>query len=72
MDDDHLHRHLYPRVKGDIENFGNNSVSAQAVKEYLERNMIEAIHSTEPTLETAFIELTGKGLELYEQYSCDN
>ena len=41
----------------------NNSTSALAVKEYLEKNMIEAIHSTEPTLETAFIELTGRGLE---------
>ena len=41
----------------------NNSTSALAVKDYLEKNMIEAIHSTEPTLETAFIELTGRGLE---------
>ena len=41
----------------------NNNTSALAVKDYLEKNMIEAIHSTEPTLETAFIELTGRGLE---------
>ncbi len=41
----------------------NNNTSASVVKEYLEENLIEAIHSTEPTLETAFIELTGKGLE---------
>ena len=41
----------------------NSSASASTVKEYLEKDMIEAIHSTEPTLETAFIELTGKGLE---------
>lgn len=41
----------------------NNSTSASAVKDYLEKNMIDAIHSTEPTLETAFIELTGRGLE---------
>ena len=41
----------------------NNSTSALEVKDYLENNMIEAIHSTEPTLETAFIELTGRGLE---------
>ena len=40
----------------------NNSTSALAVKDYLEKDMIEAIHSTEPTLETAFIELTGRGL----------
>lgn len=41
----------------------NNSTSASVMKKYLEKNMIKAIHSTEPTLETAFIELTGKGLE---------
>ncbi len=41
----------------------NNHTSASMVKAYLEENLIEAIHSTEPTLETAFIELTGKGLE---------
>lgn len=41
----------------------NNSTAASIVKDYLENNMIDAIHSTEPTLETAFIELTGKGLE---------
>lgn len=41
----------------------NNSTSASVVKDYLEKGMIETIHSTEPTLETAFIELTGKGLE---------
>ena len=40
----------------------NNNTSALAVKDYLEKNMIDTIHSTEPTLETAFIELTGKGL----------
>ena len=40
----------------------NNSTSAFEVKDYLEKNMIEAIHSTEPTLETAFIVLTGRGL----------
>lgn len=41
----------------------NNSTSASVVKDYLEKNSIDAIHSTEPTLETVFIELTGKGLE---------
>lgn len=44
----------------------NDSSSAPAVKEYLEKNMITSIHSTEPTLETVFIELTGKGLNEYE------
>lgn len=41
----------------------NNSTSAIVIKDYLEKNIIEAIHSTEPTLETVFIELTGRGLE---------
>lgn len=44
----------------------NGSASADTVKEYLESGSIEAIHSTEPTLETVFIELTGKGLDGYE------
>lgn len=44
----------------------NDSSSAPAVKEYLEKNMITSIHSTEPTLETVFVELTGKGLNEYE------
>ena len=41
----------------------NGRGAADAVKEYLENERIEAIHSTEPTLESVFIELTGKGLE---------
>ncbi len=44
----------------------NNSSSALAVKEFLEKNMITSIHSTEPTLETVFVELTGKELNEYE------
>ncbi|MBD5140268.1 MAG: ABC transporter ATP-binding protein [Ruminococcus sp.] len=41
----------------------NGKASAEAVADYLEKDMIGAIHSTEPTLEAVFIELTGKGLE---------
>ncbi len=41
----------------------NGSASAQRVKTYLEQNQIAAIHSTEPTLETVLIALTGKGLD---------
>lgn len=44
----------------------NGSASAATIKEYLENDRIETIHSTEPTLETVFIELTGKGLDVYE------
>ena len=41
----------------------NGKASAMAVKEYLEEDRIAVIHSTEPNLESVFIELTGKGLE---------
>ncbi len=41
----------------------NNGQAASLLKEYLEYSQIETIHSTEPTLETVFIELTGKGLD---------
>lgn len=41
----------------------NGRRSALAVKDYLEKEMVASIHSTEPTLENVFIELTGKGLE---------
>lgn len=41
----------------------NGSAAALQMKEYLERDAVETIHSTEPTLETVFIELTGKGLD---------
>lgn len=40
----------------------NGSQSAETVNDLLKRNMIETIHSTEPNLETVFIELTGRGL----------
>lgn len=40
----------------------NSPAAAETVKNYLERNQIETIHSTEPTLESVFIELTGKHL----------
>ena len=41
----------------------NGSTSALRIKEYLEKELIKAIHSTETTLETVFLELTGKGLD---------
>ncbi len=48
---------------GENVSLKNGSSSAQTVKDYLEKNMIKSIHSTEPDLETVFIKLTGKGLE---------
>lgn len=44
----------------------NSSASAPRMKEYLEKGVIEAIHSTEPTLESVFTQLTGKELDCYE------
>ncbi len=44
----------------------NGSAAALPIKEYLEQDMVSSIHSTEPTLETVFIELTGKGLNQHE------
>ncbi len=41
----------------------NGKLSADEVKEYLAKEMVETIHSTEPDLETVFMELTGRGLE---------
>lgn len=41
----------------------NDSSAADRVKEYLENEMIETIHSTEPSLETVFMELTGRRFE---------
>lgn len=41
----------------------NNSSAADEVKEYLRKGMIETIHSTEPSLETVFMELTGRKFE---------
>ena len=40
----------------------NDKVSAKVVSEYLEQELVETIHSTEPNLETVFMELTGRGL----------
>lgn len=41
----------------------NGGGSALLVKEYLENDKIVSIHSTEPTLESVFVELTGRSLK---------
>lgn len=41
----------------------NGKFSADEVKEYLAKEMVETIHSTEPSLETVFMELTGRRFE---------
>lgn len=62
----HLNKLRVTLKDGETMILENGSTSADTVKEYLENGNIEAIHSTEPTLETVFIELTGKGLDGYE------
>ena len=62
----HLNRLRITLKNGHTVLLENGRSSAGRVKEYLESESIEAIHSTEPTLETVFIELTGRGLNEYE------
>lgn len=40
----------------------NGSRSAPVIRDYLEHGLIETIHSTEPTLDDVFVQLTGRGL----------
>lgn len=41
----------------------NGASSAGEVASYLEREMVRTMHSTEPDLESVFMELTGRGLD---------
>lgn len=56
----HLNRLQITLKDGTDLELENGNTAAIAVKEYLEQDMIETMHSTEPTLEAVFIELTGK------------
>lgn len=60
---DHLNKLRVTLKDGSVSLMENSGASAPQIKEYLEREQIASIHSTEPTLETVFIELTGKGLD---------
>ena len=59
----HQNKLLIRLLNGEMVELSNNRTSAERVKEYLEQEMVETIHSTEPSLETVFMELTGRGLE---------
>lgn len=59
----HLNKLQVTLKGGEMISMENGNASAQQVKEYLENDLIETIHSTEPTLETVFLELTGRGLD---------
>ena len=41
---------------------GCDKETAETIRQYLESGMVETIHSTEPNLETVFMELTGRTL----------
>lgn len=62
----HLNKLQVTLKDGEMILVENSSTSALQIKEYLEKEFIQTIHSTEPTLETVFLELTGKGLDEYE------
>lgn len=59
----HLNRLQVTLKDGELISLENSSASAPRVKEYLEKESIEAIHSTEPTLESVFLELAGRRLD---------
>lgn len=55
-----LHIRLYDGKQIELP---NNKMAADQIREYLEGEMVETIHSTEPSLETVFMELTGRSFE---------
>lgn len=59
----HLNKLRVTLKGGKVISLENSSDSACQIKKYLEEESIEAIHSTEPTLETVFLELTGRRLD---------
>ncbi|MDE7332902.1 MAG: ABC transporter ATP-binding protein [Lachnospiraceae bacterium] len=59
----HQNKLLIRLYGGEQVELSNNRTSADKVKGYLEQEMVETIHSTEPSLETVFMELTGRGFE---------
>lgn len=59
----HLNKLQVTLKDGEMISLENGRASALQVKEYLEKELILTIHSTEPTLETVFLELTGRGLD---------
>lgn len=57
---------LHLKSGEDIE-IAHSSGSAHEIEKLLEQGKIETIHSSEPTLETVFIELTGRRFEADEE-----
>ncbi len=49
-------------VSGEDVELAHDAQAGARIAEYLSSGLLETIHSTEPSLETVFMELTGKGL----------
>lgn len=58
----HLNRLQITLKNENVISLENNRSAAKPVADYLQKEEIASIHSTEPTLESVMIELTGKGL----------
>lgn len=58
----HQHKIKIRFYNGEQKEFGCDESAADAIAGYLRQGMIETIHSTEPDLETVFMERTGRGL----------
>lgn len=50
-------------IDGTVTQLPNTEEAAEQIKEYLMERRIETIHSTEPDLESVFMELTGRSLQ---------
>lgn len=55
-------------TNGEIIFLENNITSAAKINEYLEKGIIETMHSTEPLLETVFTSITGKKITFLHGY----
>ncbi len=60
---DHMRRLKIRLYGGKDTELPNTWESADILYEYMQKGQIETIHSTEPDLESVFLELTGRGLE---------
>ena len=52
---------------GEDISFAHGVESAEKISSLIKQGKVETIHSSEPTLETVFIELTGRKLEAEEE-----
>lgn len=58
----HQHKIKIRFYNGEQKEFGCDGSEADVIADYLRQGVIETIHSTEPDLETVFMERTGRGL----------